>query len=322
MGCLAWLTLLPALLPGGACGRQGAPRTPPAAGPEASRAAIDLRINGLSPSQEELHALLASAATEQERRERLTGLVDEVLLWQLAQGLEHYRKLAGLPGASRRSLVERFLADHFAPERYCAALPEGDLRLQFRRTRPRYDHPDYWVLASFRARCCALDGAAPCQGCAEAPELIAARLEESLASGGRLGDEERTDPNDAPGLARWWSALVAPLGLHGEVQRWTLFDDPRRPGAFKPGLRIPGAWREVLSLVEGQGSVLIVGEEAIHLWIALETIPARRGSLADDDIRADIRRDVCRERVSAGKQQLLEDLRATAIIEGLPGPGP
>jgi hypothetical protein len=53
------------------------------------------------------------------------------------------------------------------------------------------------------------------------------------------------------------------------------------------------------------------------VWIALEQLPARRGSLDDPDIRAEVHREVCRERVKTGKAQLLEDLRATAVIEGL-----
>lgn len=287
---------------------------PPALSPASPP--VYLRVNGEAPPEEELQALLASARTASERRERLSGLVDELLLWQMALGLEHYRRLSALPGSSRRSIVQGLLADHFAPERFCAALPERDLEWQFRRTRPRYDHPDYWVLASFSARCCERDAPA-CPGCEEPLALSAARIEEALVSAERLRDQARTDPNSIEDLERWWRRLVAPLGLHGSVQRWTLFDDPARPGAFKPGLRIPGAWREVLSLVEGQGSALVLGDEAVHMWIALETIPARRGSLADADVRADVRSDVCRERVVAGKQQLLDDLRATAIIEGL-----
>ncbi len=46
------------------------------------------------------------------------------------------------PTKPRQELVARFLGEHFAPERFCAALPERDLEWQFKRTRARYVHPD------------------------------------------------------------------------------------------------------------------------------------------------------------------------------------
>jgi hypothetical protein len=286
------LFLLPVLWSG--CGRPVAPT--PAAGPQVvdSSAATALEVNGLTLTRAEVDLRVPAVAATATRRQALEHLVDVLLAASEARTLEPYRALPPLEAG------ERFLDEHFAPERFCAALPESELKAWYRAHRTRYVHPDHHVVAALRAT--------PTESRAE----LEGALEAAFAAA--LTDEERYGADAFESATARWTAVTTALGALPAAELWTFFAEPEHPERTPPVRWHPEDTAAVVALCAGQRTALLADDDGVRLYVKLEGNPARRRDLSEREVRDDVRRQACAGHLTEARRRWLDDLRKNARV--------
>lgn len=293
--------LLPLLVLAFACDRPVAPSQAAGPGAVGSSSAAALEVNGLVLTHAEVDRRVPAGGATAARRQAIEGLVDVLLAASEAHTLEPYRALPPIEAG------ERFLDEHFAPERFCAALPESELKAWYRAHRTRYVHPDHHAVGALRAT--------SIEPTAELGGLLEAALADALA------DDERCGADAFEAAAARWEAVATTVGALPTAELWTFFVQPEHPERTPPIRWHPEDTAAVVALVAGQRTPVLVDDDGVRLYLKLEGNPARRRDLSEREVRDDVRRQACAGHLTEARRRWLDDLRKNARIVVSPDVG-
>ena len=282
-----------------ACAR---PVAPVASG-EAPPAAVDtspvaLTVNGLSLTRAQLEARAPTSSDAATLRQAQAEAIDLLLAAAEAAKLAPYRDLPPLVAG------QRLLDDQFAPERFCQALPEAEVKAWYRAHRARFVHPARHAVAALTA------------GGGDAQVDLARALEAALAD--TLADGERTGASAFEALTARWEAAVRALGADPGSELWSFVTAPDHPERTPPARRHPEDTAAIVTLAEGERSAVLGDDDGARVYVKLQALPAARRALSDPDVRDEVRRRACAEHTATARQAWLAELRKNATVVVVP----
>ena len=299
--------LLAALFLVAACDRPMAPVAEPAApsaAPVVPDGPVALEVNGLRVTRAQLEARVPQGADTATVRRDQDEVIDLLLAASEARHVAPYDTLPPLEAGAR------FLDDQFAPERFCAALPEAELKRYYRAHRTRYVHPDHHVVAALRAT----PDASP------ATTALAAELDEALTLA--LDDAGRVGADAFELLSLRWEAAARAAGATPTTEAWTFLGVPDHPERTPPARLHPEDTAAIVGLVEGQRSPVTDDDDGVRVYVKLEGHRSARRDLGDPGVRDEVRRRACNEHLQEAKRAWLDDLRRIATVVISPPNGP
>lgn len=242
---------------------------------------------------------------DEARRHATPGEAPAATLERLEEILLFHREARRLTPYQRLDWYEsgsRYAADHFAPARFCAAIPARAIELAFAQIRHRYVHPDLRVVVALEARC---------RACPLSLPEAALTIEAALTDTPGLSDDARTRPDALATLSAPFDDAARAAGLAPTAQTWTVVGASSRDGAP----RSPEHWTRILPLSEGGRTQVLTTEHGLIVYVLLEGLPSRRGTLEDPAIRADVQDLLCKKKTLEGRSAYLQELRRHAQIQ-------